>query len=142
MPVICIIFQEGGFFGGEESEDNSQVSDQSSQQVPPAPPQQPPPVMQHWQPRALHYALPPISAHLSKFETILASRTAERYLNAFQQTWGLLLPGPGAGVFSVRPVQVGDCWSYAKQNPQDEANGISHSAAELQSFARMEYLTD
>ena len=62
----------GGFIGAD---DDSQVTDQSIPQASPAPPQQPPPLMP--QPRALDDALPPISAHLSKLEKILASRTAD-----------------------------------------------------------------
>ena len=50
------------------------------------------------QPRAWDDALSPISARLSKLENVLASRTAEGYLNDFQQTWGSRVLGPGVGL--------------------------------------------
>ena len=67
----------------------SQVPDQSILQVPPAPPQQPPLPMPP--PLALDAALPLISAHLSKLERVLASRSADWYINVFD-----------AGVFAHR----------------------------------------
>ena len=120
----------GGYIGGD---DDSHVPDQSIPQIPPAPPQQQP--MQ--QPRALDDALPPISAHLSKLEAVLASRTADGYLNDFQQTWGSRLPGPGAGVASVRPGG-----HMQREIRKRKADGISRSAAEAHSFACVEDLSE
>jgi hypothetical protein len=89
------------------------------------------------QPRALDDALPPISAHLSKLEAVLASRTADGYLNDFQQTWGSRLPGPGAGVASVRPGG-----HMQREIRKRKADGISRSAAEAHSFACVEDLSE
>ena len=84
---------EGGGFRGND--DDSQAPDQSIPQVPPNPPQQPHKPMPQPLPRTsgLDGALPPISTHLSKLANVLASRTADGYLNDFQQTWGSRLPG-------------------------------------------------
>ena len=124
----------GGFHGGDE---DSQASDQSIPQVPPAPPQQqlqPRPIIP--QPRALT-SFPPISAHLSDLGTVLASRSADGYLNDFQQTWGSRLPGPGAGVPSVRPGG-----HMQREGLKRKAEHISRSAAELHSFACVEDLSE
>ena len=82
-------------------------------------------------------ALPPISAHLSKLENVLASRTAEGYLNDFQQTWGSRLPGPRAGVASVRPGG-----HMQREILKRKADDISRSAAETHSFACVEDLSE
>jgi hypothetical protein len=89
------------------------------------------------QPRALQDALPMISDHLANLEKALVSRTAEEYLNIFQQSWGSRLPGPGAGVASVRP------GGHMQRNIRKrKADGISRSAAEVHSFACLEDLSE
>ena len=124
----------GGFQGGNE---DSEAPDQSISHVPPAPPQQqlqPQPVIP--QPRALA-AFPPIAAHLSNLATNLASRTADGFLNDFKQSWGSRLPGPGAGVPSVRPGG-----HMQRESLKRKAEHISRSAAELHSFACVEDLSE
>ena len=68
---------------------------------------------------------------------VLASRTADGYLNDFQQTWGSRLPGPGAGVASVRPGG-----HVQREIRKRKADGISRSAAEMHSFACIEDLSE
>jgi len=134
---------DGGIRGRN---DDCQVPEQSISEIPPAPagpPQQPPqprrgramPVMPP--PRASDDTLPPISAHLSKLGTVLASKTADGYLTDFQQTWGSRLPGPGAGVASVRPGG-----HMQRETLKRKAAGISRSAAETYSFACLEDLSE
>jgi len=126
----------GGSHGGDE---DSQAPDQSIPQVPPAPPQQqlqPRPIIPQPPGRALT-SFPPISAHLSDLGTVLASRSADGYLNDFQQTWGSRLPGPGAGVPSVRPGG-----HMQREGLKRKAEHISRSAAELHSFACVEDLSE
>ena len=78
-----------------------------------------------------------ISDHLANLEKALVSRTAEEYLNIFQQSWGSRLPGPGAGVASVRP------GGHMQRNIRKrKADGISRSAAEVHSFACLEDLSE
>ena len=128
---------EGGGFRGND--DDSQALDQSIPQVPPNPHQQPHPPMPQPRPRTsgLDGALPPISTHLSNLANVLASRAADGYLNDFQQTWGSRLPGPGAGVASVRPGG-----HVQRETRKRKADGISRSAAEMHSFACIEDLSE
>ena len=81
--------------------------------------------------------LPPISAHLSKLENVLASKKAEEYLNDFQKTWCSRLPGPGAGIASVRP--GGHMQRGIRKRKADD---ISRSAAETHSFSCVENLSE
>jgi len=128
---------EGGGF--RDNDNDRQVPDQSIPQLPPNPPQQPHPAMPPplRQTSGSDSALPPISTHLSKLENVLASRTADGYLNDFQQTWGSRLPGPGAGVASVRPGG-----HVQREIRKRKADGISRSAAEMHSFACIEDLSE
>ena len=124
---------------GGEGNDDSQVPDQSLPQVPPAPPPSQPPALRQQPPppmRPQPDALPPISAHLSKLESVLASKTADGYLNDFKQSWGSRLPGPGAGVASVRPGG-----HMQREIRKRKADSISRSAAEVHSFACVEDLS-